>query len=507
MINLMRRKRQAQKNTGTLILAVLKKVENNALLGEKQTTIHDLSELDGLIAAIEPNASALAQSLHSDWAIPIVLQAIGELYYGAYTQYSYSGNFFKRAVVYLWQNSFEVHGNYKNMARLEDLVFQCYTIEILYSLRKMFLAIPDFWFTFKNGHAAIPNIFRREFQEFGILGSGRGKRLRVAEENSRLMNELSPQFLRSLTRVLEGEAPKDMVVFKNTFYEKIPGIENLECKKFWQEVFCRYCIYLAALVQLEELSTPTDVLLFKEFAVEVDETFLTQDIVENSFWKKRWFKKQNAENYGNLIVAKPIVRISPEGDFATSPVLVGDSLNQFIEEQLLGYSNRDPYLKLPNKIFRDAFSEKFENQCIDLFRDHGYLAGHILETGVWQNQSGNTDLNIPNEKLYGEIDVCAYHPELPIIFLVECKVLLDIRDSRSYQNVASKLKDDSESFKIKLRKKSVWLKKSFMYHYNLSIEPLLLLVTDIPLPILGTDSEDVSVIDFELLRDSLETIY
>lgn len=234
--------------------------------------------------------------------------------------------------------------------------------------------------------------------------------------------------------------------------------------------------------------------------------WLSQEIVENSLWKRTWFNGQIAERYGNLIVAKPIVRISPEGDFATSPVLLGDSLNQFVEEQLLGYSCRDPYLNLPNKIFKDAFSEKFEDQCMDLFRNYGYLAGHILKTGVWKRQDGNVALSVLNEELYGEIDVFAYHSELSIAFLVECKVLLDIRDSRSYQNISSKLKDDSEGFKNKLRQKASWFQKSFMVCCSIPIEPVMLLVSDIPLPVLEADDEDVSVIDFKRLQYLIEYI-
>ena len=225
---------------------------------------------------------------------------------------------------------------------------------------------------------------------------------------------------------------------------------------------------------------PEDVVLFEEFAIICPERYFTQDIVENSFWKYAWFKQQLAECYGNLIVARPIMRISPNGCFATSPVLIGDSLNQFVEKQLLGYPTRNPYLNLPGKIFKDAFSEKFEDQCIQLFRNHGFISGHILETGIWKTQNGNNNLSFSGENLYGEVDVFACHPDLPIAFLVECKVLLDVQDSRSYQNIVSKLKDDSEGFKFKLRRKANWIQKALNHCYGFDIEPLMLLITDIP---------------------------
>lgn len=507
MINLVRRSRQARQNVDELILGVLEMISNN-VLDKRQAEIRCLQELDLLIADIEPNVLSLAQTLYSDWAIPIVLQAVGELYYGKFTQYNYMGNYFKRTVAYLWKNSFEPLGQYKNIARLKELISQSYVIETLYSLRKMFFAISNFRFSFKGGHVIIPDVYNSTFQAFGIAIGGRGKRLRVAKTNSQLMNEYPLQFFNGLVCILEGAPPKNVEIFNNTFYESIPGIENKDCERFWKEVFFRFGSYLTALTQLEESDSPADVVLFKEFAIAAEEIFLSQDIVENSFWKKSWFDKQISERYGNLIVSKPIVRISPEGDFATSPVLIGDSLNFFVEEQLLGYTNRSPYLNMPEQIFKDAFSEKFEDQCIKLFRNHGYLAGHVLKTGAWCHQKGTVDLSIPETELYGEIDVLAFHPGLKVALLIECKVLLDIRDSRSYQNISSKLRDDSEGFRSKLHKKGTWLKQSFQFHYNLSIDPVLFLVTDIPLPIfaVNNENEDVLMADFYQLEYLVENI-
>lgn len=506
MINITRRKRQAFENSSTIIKGVLNSINNNRILTEQVCQIHNVNELDHLINDIEPELFSLAQSLQPDWAIPIVLQIIGELYYGRYTQYKDICNYFKRSLAYLWQNSHIPHGNYKNIARLERLICLCYVIETLYAFRKMFIAVPDFWFSFETGHAVIPDAFHTDFLNFGMLASGKGKRFRVAETNSRLMNEQAAPFFQGLLSILDGKPPREIEVLKGTFYADVPGIENSECARFWKEVFFRYSFYLATLASCEDVYKPEDVVLFEEFAIAIPETYLTQDVVQNSFWKHDWFKQQLAECYGNLIVSKPIIRISPNGDFATSPVLIGDSLNQFVEKQLLGYSTRSPYLNLPSKIFKDAFSEKFEEQCIQLLRKHGFLAGHISETGIWKTQHESINLRITGENLYGEVDVFAYHPGTSIAFLIECKVLLDVQDSRSYQNIVSKLKDDSEGFKFKLRKKAGWIQKSFTLHYGFHIEPFMFLVTDIPLPVLDADDKDITIVDYSRLEYLLEML-
>jgi len=506
MINIKRRKRQAFENSNVLITGVMNSISNKDILNKKVCLIYNIDELNSLIKDIEPELLSLAQSLQPDWAIPIVLQVIGELFYGRYTQYKHIGNYFKRSLAYLWQNSCTPHGDYKNVARLERLISLCYVIETLYSFRKMFVAIPNLWFSFENGHAIIPNEFHADFLNFGMMVSGKGKRFRVAETNSRLMNECPRPFLQGLIRVLDGEQPRQIEVFRGTFYEDVPGIENSECAKFWKEVFCRFSLYLATLLSCGDSEQPENVVLFKEFAIVCPDKYLTQDIAENSFWKLNWFKHQSAECYGNLIVAKPIMRISPNGDFATSPVLIGDSLNHFVENQLLGYSTRSPYLNLPSKIFKDAFSEKFEDQCIQLFRNHGFVAGHILETGVWKTQNENITLGFSGENLFGEVDVFAFHPDRHIAFLIECKVLLDVQDSRSYQNIVSKLKDDSEGFRFKLRKKASWIRKAFDLNFGLGIEPVMILLTDIPLPVLGANDEEIAITDYGRLEYWLETV-
>ena len=502
----MRRRRQAQENTEPLILAVAHTLSGYDSFYPKAVKIHNREELDGLIREIEPGVAALAQSLYPDWAIPIVLQAVGELYYGKYKRYDSCGNYFKRAVAYLWQDSTIPHGEYKNMDGLTKLVCQCYMLETLYSLRIIFMAIPDFWFSFENGYAVIPKVYQASFEEFASLASGKGKRLRIAEVNSELMTGQMQEFFPALRSVLDGKPPREIAIFQGTFYEKVPGIENEACARFWKEVFFRYNLYFFTLTQCIEGHPPTAVTLFPEFAVVGTEKYLTQEIVTNSFWTSKWFKKQSPERYGNLLVDKPIVRISPDGDFATSPVLIGDSLNQFVEKQLLRYSTRDPYLSMPDHIFKDAFSEEFENQCIELFRKRGYLAGHVSEKGIWKHQTGSVDLNFSAEKLYGEIDVLACHTQWPISILVECKVLLDAQDSKSYQNMVSKLRDDSEGFRNKLRKKAAWISGSFRSRFHFPVEPLMVLATDIPMPVLQADDSDIHLTYFSNLEAILDTI-
>lgn len=142
--------------------------------------------------------------------------------------------------------------------------------------------------------------------------------------------------------------------------------------------------------------------------LEVPEGAFSQDIVQSTFWNTKWFKEQLDERYGNLIVERLIMRITPNGEFATCSVLIGDSINYFIESQILDYSSKNPKIKLPDIVFKKASSSPFEDKVIEGLRDFEFLAGHVNEKGIWQIQDKNINLKWLDEiKLYGEIDVLA----------------------------------------------------------------------------------------------------
>lgn len=505
MINLKRRKRQASENSEIVLNAFLEGISNRETiieLLECGNVIKSELELETMIKKMENEVKTIVSVMEPSWAIPIIIEIIGKLYYGKFKNHVFSGPIFKRALSYLWNNLYTQHGEQKNIKQLTKLLLYCYTIESLYSYKKMFFVVPEFYLYFEKGHIGVPKEYKEIFNEFGYMLRGKGKRLRVAETNTYLMLTKTVDFLKGLLSVLTGKSPKEIEVFKNTFYEMIPGIENEECKKFWQQVFLRYAFFIGILVQLKEDEDGTEVFMFREFEIEIPEGILTQEVAENIFWKKKWFQKQNKEIYSNLIVDRPILRISETGDFATSAVIIGDSINNFIEKQIFGYAGQVE-MNLPREIFKKAFSDPFEEMCIDYFRKQGFIAGHILESGVWKIQNQNIDLKVIEDELFGEVDVFAYYPETNICFLIECKVLHDIQDTRSYKNIVAKLKDDSEEYRAKLRKKSIWIKKVLEKMNMIDVEVVKILLTDLPLPIIDGD-DDILLLDFYRLRNMIE---
>lgn len=497
MLNYKRRKRQADENSNIIINRFAEEIQMGKEMYPGEYSIKSDSELMELIDKIQVEVRAKANTIQPDWSIPMILEAIGRLYYGKHREQQKYGTIFKRALVYLWNVNTNAFSDKKNLEGILEVLRLCYVLETLYGFRRFFLVAEEFSFEVKNGYCYWNEEFTPMIYEFAELNHGRGKRMRIAEVNSKLMNEKPGEFYEALLSVLAGIDPKDVAVFQGTFYQEIPGISNAECKKFWQSIFLRYALYTAtALKESAEMGDDAElepsVTLFPEFGVMLPEGLFTQEIVQYVFWNRAWVESQSDERYGNLIAERPILRITPMGDFATCSVLIGDSINSFIEGQILNYTSRSPKINLPRSVFKNAISEPFEDKVINGLRQLGFLTGHVSEEGIWGTQEGAINLNWPSaEKLYGEVDALAYNPVLNFAILVECKVLNDVRDYKSYKNIIAKLVDDSEGFQAKLLSKSEWVNKALSQYYNTEVWAVCVLLTDISIPIVDFANEDI----------------
>jgi hypothetical protein len=261
----------------------------------------------------------------------------------------------------------------------------------------------------------------------------------------------------------------------------------------------------------EELNSA--VCLFHEFSTSIPEGYYTQDIVSDTFWNKQWINGQHVSKYSQLIVERPILRMSEQGDFATSAALIGDSINLFIEDSILGYSSREDRAKLPKEVFKRAVSEPFEEEIIDEMVERGFEAGHVSEIGIWNKKwldehgikEENENLRFDDTKLFGEVDTFAFYPNGDLAILIECKVLNDYRDLRSFKNLVGKLKEETEGFRKKVNKKAEWLEKALEAKYERKIRVLKVLLTDIRMPVFD-NSEDVYLMDKERLLDSIDKL-
>lgn len=506
MINIQRRKRQADENSNIIMEKVIEIFKTKQPISNENYLIKSSKDIDALVKKLETKVFNVARNIEPNWAIPILIDMISKLYYGKYSDWNYMGPTIKRTLVYIFKNHFHEHGDAKNISTLLDVIYQSFILENLYNMQLYYVINSNAVFEIKNGYIISDKIQKKEEIVYGYLNSGRGKRLRVSEINTELMNNKPEEYLEALISVLDGNEPRDIKVFNETFYEYIPGIGNKECKKFWQELFFRYLFYLSC---ISEKLNDIGCIIFSEFVVEVTEGYFTQEIVENTFWKEIWINKYNKCDYSNLIVERPILRISKNGDFATSAVIIGDSINYFIESHIFHYTNRTNIINLPQSIFKDAFSTPFEHAVENIFRDLNIIAGNVNEKGCWRTQKGDVLLSNSRDHLYGEIDVLAYDALNKICVIVECKVINDVRNVSSLMNIIGKLStNDSEGFRVKTIEKMKWIKGSSLF-YNLENEVNIipLLVTDISMPVIDNTDNDVILVWFDLLKGFLHELY
>ncbi len=515
-VNLSRRKRQAFENAKIVMERFISDIDNGVPIIESDYNITDFGKLDYRVGKFSEMADSLAKTIQPDWAIPILVGAISRMYYDDMQGYKEYGPIFKRAIAHVWKAGFSSNStsicdaSKKNIDSLVALLKISYTTEVANGFSPFFFLCEDFNMSIDKGYIRFDSKFDDEVSLFKYLISGRGRRLRIAEKNDSVMH--NPEYLVALQNVLDGKNPSEIELFKKTFYEKIPGIDDENCLKFWQTLFFRAWFY-SCLISEDSEELNSAVCLFHEFSTSIPEGYYTQDIVSDTFWNKQWINGQHVSKYSQLIVERPILRMSEQGDFATSAALIGDSINLFIEDSILGYSSREDRAKLPKEVFKRAVSEPFEEEIIDEMVERGFEAGHVSEIGIWNKKwldehgikEENENLRFDDTKLFGEVDTFAFYPNGDLAILIECKVLNDYRDLRSFKNLVGKLKEETEGFRKKVNKKAEWLEKALEAKYERKIRVLKVLLTDIRMPVFD-NSEDVYLMDKERLLDSIDKL-
>lgn len=127
---------------------------------------------------------------------------------------------------------------------------------------------------------------------------------------------------------------------------------------------------------------------------------------------------------------------------------------------------------------------------VEELRNRGFEAGCIEEAGGnigrWKTQTGEIKID-GNCKMPGEIDVLAYNSTLNIAIIVECKVIKDIKDYKSYRNILIKV----NKFKGNILDKQKWVSEALLNHFSFPVPIEIVILSDIPLPIINPNSYEV----------------
>jgi hypothetical protein len=185
MLNYKRRKRQADENSNIIIERFVDDIKNGKTLYPGSYHISNDNDLLNLVKKIINKFQTKANLIERNWSIPIILEAIGRMYYGNQKNNEIFGTAFKRSLVYLWSNDINEPNKKKNLDSLLEILRLCLVLENLYAFRRFFLISSEFSFRIKEGYCFCDDKYEPMITEFATLIQGRGKRMRIAAVNSK----------------------------------------------------------------------------------------------------------------------------------------------------------------------------------------------------------------------------------------------------------------------------------------------------------------------------------
>jgi hypothetical protein len=450
-------------------------------------------------------------------AIPVLLQAVTDFYYGNQQKerMPWLGTSLKITLSLIWGNVHESEGNLKNsikelsaIVKIAGLFEQLdNSMTILETFGEGIVEVrPD-------GIYPVDMNLRKSYFLFQETFKRRGLTFRTLGQIGPFIYENPFALANAIEDVLRGEPFKAQEYFKGTIFDTITQIapDNFQ---FWTELWVRITMMIHTMgIRATVTQNPYGVTIFEDYPVISADGFgkaNIQQYIKNIFWRRDWYKTRiagSAFDMNNMIVERPVLRITnQQGIYATSSILIADSINWFIESSVLNYQGLGG-IPLSNLVFKKHISAHFENQVCDSFRIHHFLAGLVNGKGTWITEQGNLPL-VHNQKepMPGEIDVLAFHPMTHELFIIECKVLAHPYGKSRLKNVVNKLGElDSEGFHSKLRKKIEWIKNTDIFSVYPVSQFVGLILTDQLMP--TTRKDGFQVIDFENLDNALTKLY
>jgi hypothetical protein len=505
------------KETSTRLLETLRDRPPFSYLRRATLRMRSTSEVEQELQAARDTLRERAAQVNPGWALPIVLEAIGRAYYddNPHKQdWILAGPALKLAVCSIWPYIFRDTSRQRSLETLIDIVGAAKIVDQLEAIRWAVIAFRMDGHVLLNAsglHAEGP--ISEALEAVTRTFSARGKIFRLAKDTTSTITFKAFKVLPGIFKALDGECPSQIAELRDTWLSKIEQGDN---PNFWKGLAGRLNLW-GTLLLLMHGSDPTSgepydltkACLFPESIIglelgDVPKTRLFT--AEDLFWKKTWFGIQSPGQYRNLIVDRPALRVSSSPPlFCTSSVLVGDSINSFVEGCVCRYrSARDAHLH--PKSFQSLLSEPFEEEIRKLFEQVGFRVGRVTKNGLWQTGAGDKNLFLETRiRPPGEIDVLAVHRHGWII-VCECKVLVVPETDEGLRNLVSKLvEEDPEAIRSRLARKLSWIKTLADRLVNGTPRELAFIVLDRPWPGTGV-SEDVAILEISALEAFLNEL-
>jgi hypothetical protein len=455
----------------------------------------------------------LCNSLASQISLPILLQAVVNFYYGnnrsTYADHPdtfWIGPALKGTIAYISGNilSSDHIGQRTSLKNLKEIIFSVEFILQLNQIQTLFEVFEqpgDYVILGENGIKETSENFadvRRQYWESFIH---RGQTHRTLDICNKALWQDAVESMNAVERILAGNSPKQEKIFQGTFFAEIPA-ENYSA--FWAGIWIRLlAAAYSSKFQIQLNQDPLGVSIFNAFPFPIDNRIVRnnrylviQEELKKLIWNAEWYEKRFASNIPNMLVERPVVQLFPQREvYATSFLLIGDSINWFVESCILNEHN-EFNINVPNHLFQNHVSSAFETAIIQLFRSNGFIAGRVTEQGVWSTESNNIKFyNRFGNRIPGEIDVLAFNREAKLVYILECKVLNYPFRTNQMRNLVYKIDDicDTELFHSKLRKKLSWIKDTNYFESNEEMNFRSFLVLDRKFPGMGNSTDSNTI--------------
>lgn len=489
-------------NTNAL-LAALRTRPVFAALDDRVLRFASLADVENQLSVWQKRLSHIARMLHPRGAIPIFVQAIGGCYYGDPQQsLPMLGPAFKIALANVWPLLWEASNAPLRMDNCIDLIETAFVVEQLHALRMAF-------FQAETGEVIISaDVLRMNgpvgdlLIAFNLAFASRGQILRLAHDTNITIIADAPRVIPGIMRRLRGDKGK-IEELSECWLSKV---SHEEPREFWERLAMLLALFLELFKGMEATEAgPETALMFPNFATRVNEKFtaFSRNIQRSIRWRRDWLAKQDPREHRNLIVDRPIVRVSRDTiTYCSSLALMGDAINWFVESSVIGYPGASG-VPLSSECFRSLLSEPFERQVEAEMRALGFRAGTVTERGNWRLEQPVDLAVLAAAPPPGEIDVLAVH-DSGFIFVLECKVLALPTTGERMRNLMGKLgDDDTEAMRSKVSAKLEWVRRISPCLVSTLIQGGALIVLDRLLP--GAASQS-SVVDFKMLRATIQNV-
>ncbi|KAB0442525.1 hypothetical protein [Lysinibacillus fusiformis] len=478
--------------------------------GSEFITIKDMKSLDSFIKKSKSYVQKKCSNISAYHAIPILEEAVVR-YYTSNNDDSLHlvGPGLKHTIAVVWNN---LHGTTSNetssLSKITEAVISCIIFEQISMFKYLYEVLDEFEIYYDGVNIRLPEEIQDYVEECNDCFKLRGRSHRTLNDSIQAIWNQPEVALESLNNILNGESCSKQSAFKGTIFERIPEDVPL---KFWAGIWARLTLAIQAISVRNVIDSDTQELtkgicIFEPHLVisKGKNDVVRQQAIQDCFWNRTWYRENIKKLTSNMIVERPILRISINGVdlFSTTIFFILDSLNWFVESAVLGYP--DAPVKLSSKVFENSISIPFESEVQQVLIKYGFEAGEVSKKQYWSNQ-GRGIVHNNDEKIPGQIDVLAYNEERKLSIVIDCKVLAYPYRYSTMKNIMGKTGSlDTEGFHSKLKDKINWLKNTIEFSGIPDINFYGLIVLDRKLPVF--DQGEYPVVFIEELIELLERI-